>query len=117
MSKTVLKDSDLEQVSGGITITNQASYNDEYFNLLACCVAELDQPIGPSVYSESEFISIKNVLDQACSAYAQSNYQEVKRLLSLLLIFLDSIKPKYTNYLNIIEDIEGKVNTVLKYIQ
>lgn len=114
MSKTELKDLDLEQVSGGTT--NQTSYNDEYFNLLACCVAELDQPIGPSIYKESEFVYIKDALNQACSAYAQSNSQEVKRLLSLLLILLDSIKSKYANYLNIIEDIERKVNTVLNNI-
>ena len=114
MSKTELKESDLKQVSGGTG--NKASYDDENFNLLACCVAELDQPIGPSIYKESEFVYIKDALNQACSAYAQSNFQEVKRLLSLLLIFLDSIKSKYANYLNIIEDIEGKANTVLNNI-
>lgn len=115
MSKKELKDLDLKQVSGGAA--NHASYDDEYFNLLASLVVNMDQPIGSSIYSEKDFVSIKDVLNQACSAYATSNYQEVKRLLSLLLTFLDSIKPKYTNYLSIIEDIERKVNTVLNAIQ
>lgn len=69
MSKSELKDLDLEQVSGGKTIPNQVSFNDEYFNILATISTGMDQ-------------SIKSKYELTNTSIIGINHNEFKTILS-----------------------------------